>query len=266
MAGPVANPRTGLAFPYVNPLEQAKVTPERIDMGVDYAGTGSYVALGDGIVTQVNPGGWGKYGNYLEYQLTSGPRQGLYVYVAEGVTPTVQVGEKVRAGQVIANLIPGWPSGTETGFGSGKPNTTYAAASGGGYTEGQLTEAGQQFSDFIAQLGGPPGLAQGRKPTGTGPLDSSAASQAASAAAAPLVGGASAVSGTVGAVKAGINAGEAFANFLSDPIPTLLTIGLVGLGAVMVFSGVGRMLGFNTPIRSTVGRVAGAAKAAGEVA
>src|SRR5690349_5531307 len=38
---------------YVNPLANAQVTPERIDQGVDYAGTGSLGAIGPGVVTQV---------------------------------------------------------------------------------------------------------------------------------------------------------------------------------------------------------------------
>jgi hypothetical protein len=39
---------------YVNPLAKAHVQPERIDMGVDYAGTGQLVAIGNARVTQVN--------------------------------------------------------------------------------------------------------------------------------------------------------------------------------------------------------------------
>ncbi len=160
---------------YVNPIPKG-ITPERIDMGVDYAGSGNYLALGDGVVTQVNPGGWGQYGNYIEYQLTNGPDAGKYVYYAEGVTPHVRVGQKLSAGQIVASLIPGWHSGTEVGWGSGKTNTSYAAASGGGYSEGALTASGKSFSDLLHSLGAPAGLTEGRSVTGTAPSGAGAVS------------------------------------------------------------------------------------------
>lgn len=238
---------------YRNPLAGAKVTPERIDQGVDYAGTGTLAAIGAGVITKVVNGpssGWP--GNYLEYQITDGPLKGQNVYYAEGVTPTVTVGQRVNAGDVIANLIPGWHSGVELGFASGVGTSSYAAQHGG-YTEGDLTAAGQQFSDLIAQLGGPAGLAEGRTPKGAGPTGSGGSSILNSinnvATGIPVIG--SAVSG----VETGVKVGEAFAGFLNNPVPVLLTIGLVLLGAVMIFSGAGRMLGFDSPIKSAVGKV-----------
>jgi uncharacterized protein YcfJ len=92
---------------------------------------------------------------------------GRYVFYAEGVTPQVKVGDTVPAGGTIATLIPGWHSGIEIGFGSGKQNTPYAKALGGGYSEGQLTAAGKAFSDFIAELGAPAGTTGGRQVAGT---------------------------------------------------------------------------------------------------
>jgi hypothetical protein len=151
---------------YVDPIP-AGVTPERIDQGVDYAGSGNLLALGDGVVTQVNPGGWGKYGNYIAYKLTTGPLAGREVYYAEGVTPHVKVGQKLSAGQIVASIIPKWASGIEVGYGSGKMNTSYAQALGGGYTEGHSTAAGQAFSDLVKQLGGPAGVPQAGSVTGT---------------------------------------------------------------------------------------------------
>ncbi len=154
---------------YTNPIGKASLTPERIDMGVDYAGTGPLLALGNGVVTQVNPGGWGQYGNYMQYQLTDGPDAGKYIYYAEGITPTVKVGDKVSVGQVVANLIPGFHSGIELGFGAAGQDSTYASVSGGGYSEGARTASGQAFSDLVRALGGYPGLAEGRPVTGTAP-------------------------------------------------------------------------------------------------
>ncbi|HEV3136179.1 MAG TPA: hypothetical protein VG348_15930, partial [Acidimicrobiia bacterium] len=85
---PGANASVNLAG-YVNPLEHAHVTAERIDQGVDYAGTGSFVAIGDGIVTQVTQAGdtgWTSAhpGGFVEYQIQGGGLNGLYIYHAEG--------------------------------------------------------------------------------------------------------------------------------------------------------------------------------------
>ncbi|HEV3136145.1 MAG TPA: hypothetical protein VG348_15760, partial [Acidimicrobiia bacterium] len=134
-------------------------------------------AIGDGIVTQVTQAGdtgWTSAhpGGFVEYQIQGGGLNGLYIYHAEGIVPTVTVGQKIKAGDRVANLIPGWPTGTESGFGSGTGESTYAAGHGG-YQEGQMTAAGQAMSDLIAKLGGPAGLTEGRTPIGTTPFGGS---------------------------------------------------------------------------------------------
>jgi hypothetical protein len=154
---------------YVNPLANASVTAERIDQGVDYAGSGTLGAIGPGVVTQVvqTGSGW-EGGGYVEYKLTAGPYAGKSVYYAEGVSPTVSVGETLAPGQPVATIIPGAPHGVELGFASGKGDqTSYATAYGGGYSEGALTAAGVAFSNLVSSLGGPAGLTQGRPVTGT---------------------------------------------------------------------------------------------------
>jgi hypothetical protein len=153
---------------YVNPLANAQVRPERIDQGVDYAGSGTLGALGPGVVTKVvqTGSGW-EGGGYVEYKLTAGPYAGRYVFYAEGVTPTVSVGQTLSPGQPVATIIPGSAHGIEIGWGSGQGESAYASAEGGGYSEGQMTAAGKAFSDLIASLGGPAGLAEGRPVTGT---------------------------------------------------------------------------------------------------
>jgi hypothetical protein len=153
---------------YVNPLANAQVRPERIDQGVDYAGSGTLGALGPGVVTKVVQSGSGwEGGGFVEYKLTAGPYAGRYVFYAEGVTPTVQVGQTLTAGQPVATIIPGSSHGIEIGWGSGQGESAYASAHGGGYSEGQMTAAGKAFSDLIGSLGGPAGLAEGRQITGT---------------------------------------------------------------------------------------------------
>jgi hypothetical protein len=153
---------------YVNPLANAQVRPERIDQGVDYAGSGTLGALGPGVVTKVVQSGSGwEGGGFVEYKLTAGPYAGRYVFYAEGITPTVSVGQTLTPGQPVASIISGSSHGIEIGWGSGQGESAYASAQGGGYSEGQMTAAGKAFSDLIASLGGPAGLAEGRSVTGT---------------------------------------------------------------------------------------------------
>ena len=131
------------------------------------ARTGSIGALGPGVVTRVVPSGSGwEGGGYVEYKLTAGPYAGRYVYAAEGVTPTVSVGQTLSAGQPVGTIVPGSSTGVEMGFAAGVGESSYASQYGGGYSEGQLTAAGQAFSDLVASLGGPAGLTEGRQPVG----------------------------------------------------------------------------------------------------
>lgn len=217
-----------MSSPYVNPLSKAHVTPERIDMGVDYAGTGDYVALGNAVVTQVNPGGWGQYGNYIEYQLTDGPQKGKYIYYAEGVTPKVSVGQKLSAGQIVASLIPGWHSGTEIGYGSGQTDSAYASAAGGGYTEGAHTASGQAFSDLVKSLGGPPGVASSAPITGTAPSGGGAVAGGASSG-----GG----GGFLGISPPGLNPVGANTGFFSGILKTILADAKYAALALIVIIG-----------------------------
>ena len=82
---------------YVNPFAHAQVTASRIDQGVDYGGTGPIDALGPGRVVLVSTtdSGWGNGDGWVSYQLTGGAYAGDYIYVAEGITPTVRQGQVV---------------------------------------------------------------------------------------------------------------------------------------------------------------------------
>jgi hypothetical protein len=158
----VCHPAVGSAG-YVSPLAAARVRPERIDQGVDYAGSGTLSAIGSGVVSNVVTGGAGWPGAFIEYQLLGGVDAGCYVFYAEGVTPIrgLHVGESVHAGQAIATLIPHWPTGIEIGWGGGSGTKTYAGLLGewnaAHDTDNYATAAGRSFSALIAALGGPPG-------------------------------------------------------------------------------------------------------------
>ena len=162
----VCRPAVGSAG-YVNPLASARVTPERIDQGVDYAGSGTLRAIGAGTITNVVTGGTGWPGAFIEYQLLGGVDAGCYVYYAEGVTPVrgLHVRQSIHAGQAIATLIPHWSTGIEIGWGAGSDTKTFAALldewNAAHDTDNDPTAAGRSFSALIAALGGPPGRLEG---------------------------------------------------------------------------------------------------------
>ena len=152
---------------YVDPLSGAHVKPERIDQGVDYAGSGELIAIGSATVTEVGTTGTGWPGSFIEYRLLGGGDAGCYVYYAEGVNPAagLRVGETVVAGQPIAQIIPGWPTGIELGWGAGVSTATYAAEthqwSATSDQESVPTAAGKSFSALVASAGGPAGKVEG---------------------------------------------------------------------------------------------------------
>jgi len=145
---------------YVNPLRSVSgLVPERIDEGVDFGGTGPVYALGDAIVTNAGENAGWPGGGWITYQLTDGPDQGLMVYLAEDVTPTVQVGQHVTPSTVIANMFNGG-DGIETGWamadGASSESETPEAGgiSGGGPFP---TMIGLSFEGLLQSLGVPAG-------------------------------------------------------------------------------------------------------------
>jgi hypothetical protein len=154
---------------YGDPFRNAKhLTPERIDMGVDYGGgTGPVFAVGPGVITESDTawqGGYGGYpGTFIKEHITDGPLAGQNVYVAEGITSDVQVGEQVTANTVIGTLIPGSNTGIETGFASSLPGQTMAAKYGDvGYPDPGSASSifGVDYSGILSELGAQPGIRQ----------------------------------------------------------------------------------------------------------
>ncbi len=152
---------------YVNPLAGATVKRERIDQGVDYAGSGTLVAIGPGRITYLGTTNTGWPGAFIEFQLLAGADAGCYVYYAEGVIPAdgLAVGDTVAAGQPIATIIPKYPTGIELGWGSGRSTKAYAKVAGQWSptddADNVASAAGKSFSDLIAALGGPAGKVEG---------------------------------------------------------------------------------------------------------
>lgn len=152
---------------YVNPLAGATVKRERIDQGVDYAGSGTLEAIGAGRITYLGTTNTGWPGAFIEFQLLSGADAGCYVYYAEGVIPAdgLAVGDTVAAGQPIATIIPQYPTGIELGWGSNRSTKAYAKVAGQWSAtddaDNVASPAGRTFSALIAALGGPAGKVEG---------------------------------------------------------------------------------------------------------
>jgi murein DD-endopeptidase MepM/ murein hydrolase activator NlpD len=158
---------------YLNPLRTVNgLVPERVDEGVDFSGTGPVYAIGDGVVTSATAaaGGW-PGGGWITYTLTDGPAQGLIVYVAEDILPSVQVGQRVTPSTVLGYMFEGG-SGIETGWaalnGLATSELTEAAATG---EYSFPTATGLNFEDLLVSLGVP--SAPNRGQIGSGILPAS---------------------------------------------------------------------------------------------
>lgn len=163
---------------YVNPLRRVSgLAPRRIDLGVDYGGSGPLLALGRGLVTTASntddgpsscwaiscwPGG-----GIVVYRLLDGPFAGRYVYVAEHLTVSVRVGQTVRPGQRIATLYAGYPW-SEWGWAAGPGPEALAMADGHRCTcsdpGGWSTIEGRNMDDLLVRLGAPTGYLQSSVP------------------------------------------------------------------------------------------------------
>jgi hypothetical protein len=157
---------------YVNPLAHVQnLHPERIDMGVDYSGQGTIVAIGAGQITCIQNSGW-PGGAFIEEKLTGGQYAGRDWYFAEDIAPAVQVGQAVTAGEPLGQMFEG-PDGIETGWSVGDGGMTLAASlgqiPGAGDPGGWSSAAGASASRLLQSLGAPAGLMQAGGPHGTLP-------------------------------------------------------------------------------------------------
>jgi murein DD-endopeptidase MepM/ murein hydrolase activator NlpD len=152
---------------YANPLRSVVgLSAQRIDSGVDYAGSGPVYAIGNGVVLNVYAADW-PGGTFIAYQLSDGPASGLVVYTAEDLNPQVSVGSTVTANTVIGQMY-GGPHGIEIGWADGSRIPDAMARSYGQYHGNNSTAFGHNFSRFLQALGAPGGILN-NNPTGTLP-------------------------------------------------------------------------------------------------
>jgi hypothetical protein len=138
-------------------------------MGVDFGGSGPVYALGNAVITNADgdSAGW-PGGGWITYRMTSGPARGLTVYLAEDVTPSVQVGQQVTASTVIASMFNGG-AGIETGW--AQPDSSSAESQlpeAGGISGGGPfpTMVGLNFEELLQTLGVPAANNRADAPSG----------------------------------------------------------------------------------------------------
>jgi hypothetical protein len=147
---------------YTNPLRSVQdLRPERVDQGVDYAGYGAVYAMGPGVIHNLTNSGWnfGGYDAFITYQLTAGPANGDYVYVAEGCVPAagLAIGQTVTTSTVLCDMINPTSTGIETGWAEPPGAGTALAQANGGYQEGYSTELGLNYNQLLVALHAPSG-------------------------------------------------------------------------------------------------------------
>lgn len=145
--------------PYLNPLREVSgLVPERVDMGVDFAGVGPVFAIGSGVVMEAKASGSGwPGGGWITYLLTNGPGVGEVVFFAEDVIPDVTPGQKVTPQTVIGHMWSGG-DGVETGWAmldSGSAESQLAEAGGIGGGGPFPTAIGMNFEHLLQAVGVP---------------------------------------------------------------------------------------------------------------
>lgn len=154
---------------YLNPFRSVtSLVPQEIDQGVDYCASGPVYALGNAIVTNIYEPEW-PGGVFISYRLTNGPAKGLYVYVAENVTPEVVVGQHVTSATAVGDVHDA-ATCIETGW-ADPPASPERAAGHLEYNGKNSTAYGLNFSSLLQALGARPGLPQRFGPPGPLPSD-----------------------------------------------------------------------------------------------
>ncbi len=149
---------------YYNPLRAVmSLLPQEVDQGVDYCGSGPVYALGDGVVVNDYEPQW-PGGVFISYRLSNGPAKGLYVYLAENVTPAVKVGQRVTPTTVIG-VMHDATTCIETGW-ADPPSSPERAEGHVEYNGKNSTAFGLNFNSLLESLGARPGLPQPFGPPG----------------------------------------------------------------------------------------------------
>jgi hypothetical protein len=123
------------------------------DQGVDFTGAGEVYAPSDAVVTRVvrRGSGWPGEGAVVNLRLTSGPRKGEYVYIAEDFAPItgLHVGQPLKKGSVVGHATgSGKAPGIEVGW--AQPSGIPVAPLPPPRPANQQTPQGLDFRQWIA--------------------------------------------------------------------------------------------------------------------
>ncbi len=144
---------------YCDPFRSIdSLVPERIDQGVDYAGSGPIYAMAPGTIDLFynrTDSGW-PGGTFMSYKLTAGPAKGREIFLAENIDldTTLHPGSFVYSGTVLGTLVNASPN-CEIGWGVAGQGIT---AEYGCYTEGCTTPLGLNFNKLLVCLKTPSGI------------------------------------------------------------------------------------------------------------
>ncbi len=141
----------GADRPYVDPFVNPGWQPDRTDMGVDWFVTHPLpvLSIGNAVIVGSNShdSGW-PGGHFIWYRLLNGSHAGDIIYVAEHLKHLLPAGSHVRAGQKIAEALPGG-TGTEWGWADADGATRADSC----YHEGEQTASGKEMARFMKSLG-----------------------------------------------------------------------------------------------------------------
>jgi hypothetical protein len=143
---------------YCDPYRDvASLAPERIDQGVDYAGSGPIYAMGPGTIDLYynrTDTGW-PGGTFVSYKLSAGPAAGKVIYLAENIDldPNLKAGSFVFSGTALGTQVNASPQ-SESGWGVAGEGYT---AEYGCYKEGCMTPLGVNFNTLLVCLHAPSG-------------------------------------------------------------------------------------------------------------
>ena len=140
---------------FANPFAKAKsFTPERTDQGVDasMAPGSPILAPAASTLVHIMPD-WYQGQPLMVLRIDAGQMKGKLYYLAEQISPSLQIGQSVGAGQEIATYASSG-TGIEMGWAANASGQTLAQATTG-YTEGAATPAGQEFRSFLRSIGAP---------------------------------------------------------------------------------------------------------------
>lgn len=151
--------RAATAF-HVNPFHlSTALALSRNDMGVDFHGKGLICAIANSIYLGNSGRGW-PGGNFMLFEISSGPFKGKFYYYAEAVESIIHPNAHVIAGQPVCRFgyyaAPGFYPGIEIGWASEdglKQINKTRAAETTGYYEGERTPPGKAFARLLRSVG-----------------------------------------------------------------------------------------------------------------